>query len=99
MILATSESGAHPRCKEALVSAEAVGTVLAEALGVWWPEAPHRVLRSAVQAAEALDDHQAGQLMTAGGSLFPGSRSCRPAALPRDTSTRWRCTQASRWAR
>jgi nitronate monooxygenase len=58
--VATQESGAHPRYKEALVLAQAGDTVLTEAFGIWWPGAPHRVLRSAVQAAEALDDDQAG---------------------------------------
>jgi hypothetical protein len=34
--------------------------VLTETFGVWWPHAPHRVLRSAVEAAEALDTDHAG---------------------------------------
>jgi len=64
--VATPESGAHPRYKEALVSAQAADTVLTETFGIWWPDAPHRVLRSAVQAAEALADDQAGEVGGAG---------------------------------
>jgi nitronate monooxygenase len=82
--VATRESGAHPRYKEALVSAQAADTVLTEAFGIWWPGAPHRVLRSAVQAAEALDDDQAG-LVTGAGEPVPIPRF---AVVPptRDTS-------------
>jgi NAD(P)H-dependent flavin oxidoreductase YrpB (nitropropane dioxygenase family) len=64
--VATLESGAHPRYKAALVSAAAAGTVLTEAFGIGWPGAPHRVLRSAVEAAEALADDEAGQVAGAG---------------------------------
>jgi nitronate monooxygenase len=63
---ATLESGAHPGYQQALVSAEAADTVLTKAFGVWWPDAPHRVLRSAVQAAEALGTEQAGDAGGAG---------------------------------
>lgn len=58
--VATSESGAHPAYKQALVSAQASETVLTEAFGVWWPNAPHRVLQSALQAATALVADYAG---------------------------------------
>ena len=64
--VATLESGAHPSYKEALVSAQAGDTVLTQAFGVWWPDAPHRVLRSAVESAEALEDDQAGHVERAG---------------------------------
>jgi NAD(P)H-dependent flavin oxidoreductase YrpB (nitropropane dioxygenase family) len=67
--VATLESGAHPRYKEALVSAGAADTVLTEAFGIWWPGAPHRVLRSAVEAADALADDPAGQVTGAGDPL------------------------------
>jgi nitronate monooxygenase len=64
--VATVESGAHPRYKDALVAAQAADTVLTEAFGIWWPDAPHRVLRSALQAAEALENDEAGLLTGAG---------------------------------
>lgn len=64
--VASPESGAHPRYKQALVSAGAEDTVLTETFAIWWPDAPHRVLRSAVGAAEALVDEQAGNVSGAG---------------------------------
>jgi nitronate monooxygenase len=52
--VATVESGAHPDYKQALVGAGPADTVLTEAFSVFWPDAPHRVLRSCVDAATAL---------------------------------------------
>ncbi len=66
--VATPESGAHPGYQQALVSASAADTVITGTFSVWWPDAPHRVLRSAVTAAEALDDEQAGEV---GGAVQP----------------------------
>lgn len=82
-LAATRESKAHPAYKQALVSAEAADTVLTDTFGVWWPDAPHRVLRSAVNAAQALDDEQAGEAHGAGEPLpIP-----RFAALPPNQAT------------
>ena len=54
--VATAESGAHPAYVVALLSARsAQDTMLTTAFGGGWPDAPHRVLRSAVAAAEAFD--------------------------------------------
>jgi nitronate monooxygenase len=54
--VATTESAAHPAYIAALLSARsAEETVLTTAFSGGWPDAPHRVLRSAVAAAEAFD--------------------------------------------
>jgi nitronate monooxygenase len=53
--LAAAESGAHPSYVEALIRAGRSDTVVTEAFGSNWPNAPHRVLRSAIDAAERLD--------------------------------------------
>jgi nitronate monooxygenase len=50
------EAAAHPDYVEALLRAVGEDTVLTEAFGLDWPDAPHRVLRSCLEAAEALDD-------------------------------------------
>lgn len=50
------EAAAHPDYVEALLRAVGEDTVLTEAFGLDWPNAPHRVLRSCLEAAEALDD-------------------------------------------
>lgn len=63
---ATLESGAHPSYQQALVDAEAADTILTETYSVWWPDAPHRVLRSAVEAAKALNHEFAGDVGGAG---------------------------------
>ena len=83
-LVATLESGAHPGYKQALVSAGAADTVLTESFGVWWPGAPHRVLRSAVDAAEALDDEQAGET----GSAADPVPLPKFAVVPPDRRTR-----------
>ncbi len=54
--LAAKESCAHPLYVSALVGASSGDTVLTEAFSVGWPNAPHRVLRSCVDAAEASED-------------------------------------------
>jgi NAD(P)H-dependent flavin oxidoreductase YrpB (nitropropane dioxygenase family) len=60
--LATSESGAHPDYVAALLAAGAGDTVLTTAFSVGWRDAPHRVLASAVAAAEAFDRETVGTL-------------------------------------
>jgi NAD(P)H-dependent flavin oxidoreductase YrpB (nitropropane dioxygenase family) len=59
--VATRESYAHPDYIDALVAARADDSVLTEAFGVGWPNAPHRVLRSSVDAAGATPNDVVGQ--------------------------------------
>lgn len=59
--VAAAESEAHPSYVKALLAASAEDTSLTEAFSVMWPDAPHRVLRSAVEAAEALTDDVIGE--------------------------------------
>jgi NAD(P)H-dependent flavin oxidoreductase YrpB (nitropropane dioxygenase family) len=58
--VASAESGAHPDYVKALLAASAADTCLTQAFSVLWPDAPHRVLRSAIAAAEALTDDVIG---------------------------------------
>ncbi len=51
--VAAVESTAHPIYIEALIRSGADDTVLTTAFGEGWPDAPHRVLRSAVVAGQA----------------------------------------------
>ncbi|HUG74489.1 MAG TPA: nitronate monooxygenase [Acidimicrobiia bacterium] len=55
LLVASNESLAHPLYKEALVAADAEDTVLTEAFDREWPEAPHRVLRTSLEAATRFD--------------------------------------------
>ncbi len=82
--VATSESGAHPSYRQALVDAAATDTVVTEAFSVWWPDSTHRVLRCALVAAEALDEEFAGD---AGGDGEPFSIP-RFAVRPPNRATR-----------
>lgn len=59
--LAATESGAHPSYVQALMSAEAQDTVYTEAFSVGWPDAPHRVLRSCIAAANAYEGEYVGE--------------------------------------
>lgn len=59
--VAAEESEAHPSYVEALINAEAKDTVYTEAFSVRWPDAPHRVLRSSLQAAEAVQEDVIGE--------------------------------------
>ncbi len=53
--VAAEEADAHPTYTAMLIAASSGDTVLTEAFGVGWPNAPHRVLRSAVEAAERFE--------------------------------------------
>jgi NAD(P)H-dependent flavin oxidoreductase YrpB (nitropropane dioxygenase family) len=72
--VATTESGAHPAYVAALLSARSgQETMLTTAFSGGWPDAPHRVLRSAVAAAEAFDGDVVGHLV-ANGQRTPVAR-------------------------
>ncbi len=72
--VATTESYAHPVYIEALVAAATNDSVLTEAFGVGWPNAPHRVLRSAIDAADAATTDIVGEV---------GGRGEQPMPIPR----------------
>jgi nitronate monooxygenase len=61
--LAAAESGVHPTYVQALIGAEAQDTVYTEAFSVGWPNAPHRVLQSCINAAEAYQGDVVGEDM------------------------------------
>jgi nitronate monooxygenase len=65
--LAAREANTHPVYVDALIAASAQDTCLTDVFSIHWPDAPHRVLRSAVHAAEALPDGLIGE--TRRGSL------------------------------
>jgi nitronate monooxygenase len=52
--IAARESMAHPAYVDALIKASAADTVLTTAFGDGWPDAPHRVLKSSVEAGQKL---------------------------------------------
>ena len=84
--VAATECDAHPEYVAALVAARADDTVLTERFNAMWPDAPHRVLRSAVAAAETCADDVVGE-MELGGSREPLPRF-GPACPTRSTTGR-----------
>lgn len=59
--VAAAEAEPHPSYVEKLVAAEAKDSVLTEAFSTGWPNAPHRVLRSSVEAAERFQGDVVGE--------------------------------------
>lgn len=51
LLVATAEADVHPAYAAALIEAGADDTVLTEAFSMGWPHAPHRVLRTCVDAS------------------------------------------------
>jgi NAD(P)H-dependent flavin oxidoreductase YrpB (nitropropane dioxygenase family) len=71
--IAADEADAHPRYVEAILAARGEDTVLTEAFSVGWPDAPHRVLRSCVDAATGLTEEVVGETVH-GGHTMPVPR-------------------------
>jgi NAD(P)H-dependent flavin oxidoreductase YrpB (nitropropane dioxygenase family) len=67
--VACAESGAHPDYVRALLIATADDTCLTEVFSEQWPNAPHRVLRSAIAAAQAATDPIVARIETGVGAL------------------------------
>jgi NAD(P)H-dependent flavin oxidoreductase YrpB (nitropropane dioxygenase family) len=68
--IAATESEAHPEWVQAVLDARAADAVVSHAFNVGMPvPGPHRVLRSSVEAAEALTGEQAGVLRIAGAEV------------------------------
>lgn len=61
--VASLEAGAHPDYVDALIRAEAKDTVITETFSGNWPDAPHRCLRSSVEAALAFTDENIAEIV------------------------------------
>jgi NAD(P)H-dependent flavin oxidoreductase YrpB (nitropropane dioxygenase family) len=68
--VAAEEAGAHPAYVQALIAAEAQDTAYTDVFSVGWPNAPHRCLRSSVEAAQAF----LGEVVGEGLDRFTGKR-------------------------
>jgi NAD(P)H-dependent flavin oxidoreductase YrpB (nitropropane dioxygenase family) len=81
--LAAEEEGAHPTYVNALIAATAEDTVYTEAFSGMWPNAPHRVLRSALEAAKAAQSEIIGEWVNEHtGERYPVHRFDAVAPLP-----------------
>lgn len=93
--LAAHEANAHPAYVEALIAARAEDTVYSEAFCVGWPDAPHRILRSCLAAADALDGPVIGERDSLDGTRVPAMRF---APVVADRSTTGVIQAMSLWA-
>ena len=66
--LAAAEADVHPTYLNALIAATAEDSIYTRTFHVGWPEAPHRVLRSAIEAVESLQDDGIGTVINIGGT-------------------------------
>lgn len=84
--VAAKEAGAHPDYVQALIQAEAKDTIYTDTFSYGWPDAPHRVLRSCVKAAQAFQ----GEIVGERTSLYTGTRApvhrLEPLPVMRDTT-------------
>ena len=78
--VASAESDAHPKYIEALIAAGPEDTIYTEAFsGGWaergWPHAPHRVLRSSLEAAQVFQGEVVGH--------YPDESTSQPVSIRR----------------
>jgi nitronate monooxygenase len=76
--LAADEIDAHPAYVDAIIAAQSDETVLTDRFSVMWPNAPHRVLRSCVEAVDAFQGDIVGE-MVMGDQRMPLPRFAVPA--------------------
>jgi len=84
--IVAEEAEAHPEYQKALIYAEPEDTVVTEAFSENWPNAPHRVLLSSVEAAQAFKGEIVGQRrLNASGEMAPAKRF-KSFVMTRDTT-------------
>jgi len=76
--VASEEAGVHPTYTDALIAASAEDSTYTRTFHVGWPEAPHRVLRCAIEAAGAAQHESVGTVLNIDGTQ---------AAVPRFAAT------------
>ena len=77
--VAAEEAGTHPAYVDKLIAAEAKDTILTETFSANWPNAPHRVLRSCVEAVERFRGEFVGE------TAKPWAPDVRVPMRPRDS--------------
>src|SRR5213083_2039562 len=77
--VASEEAGALPAYVDKLIAADAKDTILTEAFSANWPNAPHRVLRSCVEAVERFRGEFVGE------TAKPWAPDVRVPMRPRDS--------------
>ena len=93
--VAATETASHPEYVAALIAAEAHDTVWTETFSGGWPDAPHRVLRSCLAAAEAFTGDVVGETTRLDGTRVPVPRF---QAFVLDKTTTGTIAAMSLWA-
>ena len=84
--IVAEEAEAHPQYQKALIRAEPEDTVVTETFSEGWPNAPHRVLRSSVEAAQVFKGEIVGQRkLASSGEMVPAKRF-ESFTMTRDTT-------------
>ena len=72
--VASVEADVHPVYTDALIAARPADSVYGRFFHVRWPEAPHRALRSAIEAAQAFEGETVGTVIGLDGTEMPVPR-------------------------
>lgn len=83
-LVASEEAPFHSRYKRALVEAETEDSVYTDRFSEFWPDAPHRVLRSSIERAAAVEEPVVGEIELAGETVPVGRWA---GMAPTDTAT------------
>jgi len=67
--IVAEEADYHPTYVDAVIAARGQDTVLTDAFSTMWPDAPHRVLRSCIAAAEAFEGDVVGEFPIGDGRI------------------------------
>jgi NAD(P)H-dependent flavin oxidoreductase YrpB (nitropropane dioxygenase family) len=81
---AAEEAGAHPVYQKAMVRAEAEDTVFTEAFSTGWPNAPHRVIRSSLEAAQAFQGDEVGERYLKATDQWAPVRRLQPVTVTKE---------------
>jgi NAD(P)H-dependent flavin oxidoreductase YrpB (nitropropane dioxygenase family) len=84
--VAADEADTHPEYAQALVNAQAEDTVLTTTFSFMWPDAPHRVLASCIDAANAFGGDTVGESVM-GGQRMPVPHLAPPCPGRNTTGT------------
>jgi len=84
--LAAVEAATHPDYFQALISARAEDTVYTDVFSATWPDAPHRVLRSSIEAAQAFEGDVVGENVVPSTGQRTPVRRFAAASPTRDTT-------------
>jgi NAD(P)H-dependent flavin oxidoreductase YrpB (nitropropane dioxygenase family) len=84
--IVAEEAEAHPQYQKALIHAEPEDTVVTEVFSENWPNAPHRVLRSSVEAAQAFKGGIVGQRRLASSGEMAPAKRFESITMTRDTT-------------